>query len=403
MPTAYTLGIDVAKRKVTYELLDAHRCTRATGTASTNQTGWLQLFKLLHSHGDPASILVVIEATGVLHLPWADALARRGHPVLVLNPLLSKRLYTTANAIRDNKTDRVDAHSLAEIGTERGDQLQRFRYQPQPQRFGLQRLETVRTALRHALTNVKKTYASLLEVVFPELHTLVSVHRQDVRELLAKAPTPAALSRLHRTTLHTCFGEKTESILATARASLTPPTLADASAPALQAVLETIAQLESRLRQIDTQMQALLATAVPPHQIALASSLPGFGAKTVVSILAHLPPELLAGRNHKKVAARLQALMGNDPRLQESGQWTGKTRMSKRGNRVLRMAFFQAAFCAVVHDEHLRAYYQRKRAEGKHHKVAISHVMRILARRLVAVLMSGKPYEVCYAHPLPIT
>jgi transposase len=398
MPTAYTLGIDVAKRKVTYELLDAQRRTRATGTASTNQSGWLQLLKLLESHGIPSSILVMIEATGVLHLPWADALAKRGHSVIVLNPLMSKRLYTTANAIRDNKTDRVDAHSLAEIGLERGDQLQRFRYQPQPMRFGLQRLETVRTSLRHALTNVKKTYASLLEVVFPELHTLVSVHRQDVRKLLAKAPTPAALSRLHRSTLHVCFGEKTESVLAAARASLTPATLAEASAPALQAVLETISQLENRLHQVDLQMQALLTTAVSPRHIALASSLPGFGAKTVASILAHLPPELLAGGSRKKVATRLQALMGNDPRLQESGQWTGTTRMSKRGNRALRTAFFQAAFCAVVNDEQLRAYYERKRAEGKHHKVAISHVMRILARRLVAVLMSEKPYEVCYAH-----
>lgn len=35
--------------------------------------------------------------------------------------------------------------------------------------------------------------------------------------------------------------------------------------------------------------------------------------------------------------------------------------------------------------------------KGKHHKVALSHVMRILTRRLVAVLMTGKPYEVCAA------
>jgi transposase len=400
MHRTYTLGMDVAKRKVTYELLDVQRRTCATGTASLDQQGWQQLLKMLASHGHPDGILVVIEATGVLHLPWADALTRRGHPVLVLNPLMSKRLYTTANAIRDNKTDRVDAHSLAEIGLERGDQLQRFRYQPQPMHFGLQRLETVRTAVRHALTNVKKTYASLLEVVFPELSALVSVQRQDVRALLAKAPTPAALSRLHQSTLRACFGAKTDVVLAAARASLTPLDLAHATTAALQAVLETIEQLESRLRQIDAQMQALLAAAVSPRHIALTRSLPGVGAKTAASILAHLPPDMLAGRSRKKVAARLQALMGNDPRVQESGQWIGTTRMSKRGNRALRIAFFQAAFCAIVHDEHLRAFYQRKRAEGKHHKVAISHVMRILARRLVAVLMSEKPYEVCCA---PVT
>jgi transposase len=53
---------------------------------------------------------------------------------------------------------------------------------------------------------------------------------------------------------------------------------------------------------------------------------------------------------HRKVAARLQAFMGNDPRLKESGQWKGQTKMSKRGVETLRTAFFQAAFSAAQHD-----------------------------------------------------
>jgi transposase len=67
--------------------------------------------------------------------------------------------------------------------------------------------------------------------------------------------------------------------------------------------------------------------------------------------------------------------------------------MSKRGVETLRTAFFQAAFSAAQHDPELKAFYQRKRAEGKTHHVALSHLMRILTRRLVAVLRSGKPYQ----------
>jgi transposase len=88
--------------------------------------------------------------------------------------------------------------------------------------------------------------------------------------------------------------------------------------------------------------------------------------------------------------------MGNDPRLQESGQWKGQTRMSKRGVETLRTAFFQAAFSSAQHDPELKAFYRRKRAEGKTHHVALSHLMRILTRRLVAVLRSGKPYSPCH-------
>jgi transposase len=80
--------------------------------------------------------------------------------------------------------------------------------------------------------------------------------------------------------------------------------------------------------------------------------------------------------------------MGNEPRLQQSGQWKGQTKMSKRGAEMLRTAFFQAAFSTAHHDPELRAFYQHKRAEGKHHEVALSHLMRVLTRRLVAVLRS---------------
>jgi transposase len=85
--------------------------------------------------------------------------------------------------------------------------------------------------------------------------------------------------------------------------------------------------------------------------------------------------------------------MGNDPRLKESGLWKGQARMSKRGMEMLRTSFFQAAFSASVSDPELKAFYQRKRAQGKPHQVALSHLMRILTRRLVAVLRSGQPYD----------
>ena len=110
-------------------------------------------------------------------------------------------------------------------------------------------------------------------------------------------------------------------------------------------------------------------------------------------MLAYLPAELLSSGRRRTAAIRLQAFMGNDPRLQESGQWKGHVKMSKRGVEPLRTAFFQAAFNASLHDPELKAFYLRKRAEGKKHEVALSHLMRILTRRLVAVLRSQQPYS----------
>jgi transposase len=59
---------------------------------------------------------ILLESTGRYHLPWARRLANAGHAVYVLNPLLAKRLVGAKNALRQNKTDKIDARQLADIG-----------------------------------------------------------------------------------------------------------------------------------------------------------------------------------------------------------------------------------------------------------------------------------------------
>jgi transposase len=397
MRTDYILGLDVAKSKVRFELADADGQALSCGSASTDAAGLRQLLETLRPHTAPSCLLVVMESTGLLHLGWAEALTRAGAAVVVLNPLVSKRLSALANAIRDHKTYAVDAHGLAEIGRLHGARLERFRYHRDAARFGLQRLHTIRAQLRHSLTNLKKSYASLLDSVFPELGRLVSIHNRAVRKLLAEAPTPHALQRQCVARLRRAFGAKTDAVLTAARCTLANPELAQACVPALQAALQSMEQLSEQLQRMDAQLTALLPTVVSPAQLALARTVPGIGEKTAVTVLGHLPADWVNWGGRKKTSAKLEALMGNDPRLRQSGQWEGCPRMSKRGIEPLRTCLFQAAFCAMIHDAVLRAYYDRKRAQGKPHKVALSHLMRILTRRLVAVLMTGKPYEAIYA------
>jgi len=186
---------------------------------------------------------------------------------------------------------------------------------------------------------------------------------------------------------------KAARLKALAADSIADRELSAASAPALQAILEALGAMEARLRQLDQQIETLARQGIDLKTKALVESIPGFGPTTAAKVLAYLPSELLRSGPNRKVAARLQAFMGNDPRLKQSGQWKGQTKMSKRGVEPLRTAFFQAAFSASQHDSELKVFYQRKRAQGKCHHVALSHLMRILTRRMTAVLRSGHPYR----------
>ena len=405
MKIDYYLGLDAAKQKVRVALRGSatERCLLEKDLP-VSAAGRRELLALLARHLPPeAGLLVLIEATGVLHLHWAAALSKAGHAVAVINPLMARRLYRVKNSLRENKTDPIDARQLCALAAREGAELlAKYRFALAPERCALQRLESVRQSCRHALTNLKKTYGSLLDLVFPELGELLEKDGVGIRALLQKAPTPQAIARLRLATLEKDWKlrPKAQELKALAADSIADPDLAAASAPALLALLQSMTELEARLRALDRQIEQLALQAADPARHQLIQTLPGFGPITAAKLIAYLPEEVLQAGSNRTAATRLQAFMGNDPRLKESGQFKGKVKMTKRGVEPLRTAFFQAAFSASQHDPELKAYYQRKRLQGKPHKVALSHLMRILTRRLVAVLRSQQPYRPMEPVPL---
>jgi len=68
--------------------------------------------------------------------------------------------------------------------------------------------------------------------------------------------------------------------------------------------------------------------------------------------------------------------------------------MSKRGSPYLCRAIYQVALVACNCDPVLKAFYQKKRAEGKHHKTCLGAVSCKLCYIIFAVLKNNKPYEV---------
>jgi transposase len=247
----YFLGLDVAKQKVRAAL-------RGPGGGGllwekdlpVSAAGRDELLAQLQGRvPEGRQLLIVLEATGVLHLNWSAALAQAGYAVAVINPLIARRLYSVENALRDNKTDPIDARGLCEIGRLHGEKLvAKYRFRGEPERFALQRLQTVRKALRNSLTNLKKSYQSLLELSFPELGDLLELDGVGIRQLLAEAPTPEAIAQKRLATLEKnwMLRPKAARLKALAAHSMADPLLAQASAPALQLILQGLAKVEEK-------------------------------------------------------------------------------------------------------------------------------------------------------------
>jgi transposase len=120
---------------------------------------------------------------------------------------------------------------------------------------------------------------------------------------------------------------------------------------------------------------------------ALVRSLPGMWATLTAEFLA-----AAGGITRFTSADQLASAAGLAPALQQSGK-VRYLQHATSGDRTLKMIFYQAAFCALRRDSATRAYYDRKRREGKtHHQAVIA-----LARRRVnvrhAILQSRQPYQ----------
>jgi transposase len=98
-----------------------------------------------------------------------------------------------------------------------------------------------------------------------------------------------------------------------------------------------------------------------------------------------------------KKQKELIAYLGLDPRVRQSGHSLNSTgRLSKRGSPHGRRAIFIAANVARRFDPYCKAYYDKKRSEGKSYTVATCAVARKLLTIVRAVWLSGGTYDVSF-------
>jgi transposase len=92
-------------------------------------------------------------------------------------------------------------------------------------------------------------------------------------------------------------------------------------------------------------------------------------------------------------ARALASYVGVIPRVHQSGKrkFSASAKVPL-GNARLRRALWMPALTAVRHNPWLRAYYQRLRAVGKRHKVALVAVIRKLLSAVYSVAKHRRPF-----------
>jgi len=218
-------GLDIASTSARAALIDGAGAIVHELDLPATRVGEDRLLRLL-----PPASAVIMESTGRYHLRWARRLVEAGHEVYVLNALLAKRLATSTNALREYKSDPIDARHLAHIGRLHRDTIRTYLFHENPGRQRLRELCQVRTTQRRILTEVLAVAHHYLGLLLPEAQALdlhFAQHKAAI-SLFLSIDSLQQLRGMRLSTLQKHLGEKGTALHALLRAPLNAEALFDA-------------------------------------------------------------------------------------------------------------------------------------------------------------------------------
>lgn len=344
-------------------------------------------FQMLHSRLNDLSysddsIIIGLESTAHYGDNLVRYLVACNYNVCVLNPI--KTSVMRRDCIRKTKTDKVDTFIIAK--TLMMQDSYRFVSFYDLDLMDLKQLGRFRQKTIKHRTRLKIQLTSYVDQVFPELQYFFKsgLHQKSVYALLKEAPTPQNIASMHLAHLSSLLvksshghftKEQAKELRALARKSVG----ANDSALSIQ-ITHTIAQIElldSQLNSVEAEM-----TEIMKFHDSVIMTIPGIGCINGGMILGEI------GDIHRfSSPSKLLAFAGLDPSVYQSGNYCAKrTRMSKRGSRVLRYALINAAHNVVKNNATFKAYYDAKKAEGRSHYNVLGHCAGKLVRVIFKML-----------------
>lgn len=238
-------------------------------------------------------------------------------------------------------------------------------------------LTQVRNRLRGFLTQI---HPALERVLGPRLgHTAVIT-------LLTRCPSPARLrtaGRGHvRALLKKHAPRLAEKLTEEIFTALTEQTVTVTGTTAAEKIIERLAQQLSQHSAERAEIENEILTEVDAHPLTqVLTFMPGVRVRTAARILTEV-----VGKNFKD-AAHLASYVGIAPVTRRSGSSIRGESPSRRGDKTLKRALLLSAVASINASSASRAYYDRKRAQGKCHNQAII----ALVRRRTDVLYTEAP------------
>jgi len=382
------VGIDAAKDKHDCHIFDSEgEVLCDNSTFANSKEGFQKLLELIKKFGKArGKTKVGLESTGHYSHNLLAFLEANDFEVVVFNPL-SVNQSRKAGSLRKTKTDKNDARYIASLlvpDSSKPYQQQSYHIQE------LKSLTRARYRLVKEIQPVKNRYRRLIHILFPEIQRFFcKIDLPAVLGLLKELPSALDIASCNILTLTRILSQnsrgrfkrdKAEKLKSLAQNSIATYNRGDALE--LKLIVQRIEFMNAQKSELENEIKSIMLKLNSPI-----TSIPGIGDILGAVILSEI------GDRSFDTPAKLLAFAGCEPSSYQSGNYTAtRTPMVKHGSKFLRNALFLATKAARLHSPSFTAYLARKKSQGKHEYVAISHGMKKMIRVIFSVLKSNTPY-----------
>ena len=383
----YFVGIDISKYKHDCCILSAaDQNVVSKFTIKNDMSGFEQLITTLHSLSNPEDIKIGFESTAHYALNLELFLENAHHSFMEINPVLIKE-YKKSTSLRRTKTDSVDCESIARW-------LMTVEYKPHPKGFYHAYSLKSLTRLRDKLVRQRSFYlvkiTNVLDHTFPEFKPFF--HERLSKTALYLLENYSSAEKMAR--MNSASYEKLRSL---SRGKFSPQQFLRLKELAsntvginnsifdveLNCLLTLYKSLVKEIGALETEINKLIEE-VHPHYM----SVPGIGPISAAVIYSEY-----GDLSNFSTPAQMLAFAGIEPGINESGTESHGGRMVKHGSSQLRYVLINCCLPLIRFDMTFAAYYAKKRAEGKPHRVAITHVAKKLVRVIYALERQGTDFN----------
>lgn len=371
----YFIGLDIAKYKHDCFIMNENEeVIKDSFSFSNDMIGFNTLLNVLNSLDPDKEKKIGLEATGHYGSNLKIFLEENNYSYMEINPILIKQ-FLKATTLRRTKTDKKDASLIALY-------ISTMTYKPYlNSSYHLQCLKSL-CRMRWSLVEERTRYLvyiiNVLDKIFPEFKPFFNNNLKSATAmyLLENYTTASKISRmniesynkmkseLRRTLSYARFQELKQLAKDTIGKEDTILTYQ------LKTYLELFKELGSKIEDIESSIkEEYLGLHCHIHTI------PGIGIVSAATILSEI-----GNIERFNTVNQLLSFAGLEPSITESGTMSFKGKMVKHGSSNLRRVLMNSAEMSLIHNPKFYDYYLKKKDEGKHHRVCLSHIAKKLIR-----------------------